>query len=81
MRITVLLFAHLKEIVGRERLDLEVDENSHGIDVLNKVIEQFPAVEGQRKYLSMSMNGKYITGNVPVVENAEIAIFPPVSGG
>jgi molybdopterin converting factor subunit 1 len=81
MNVKVLLFAHIKEIVGAESLELELKENPTGHDLLDALVAAYPAIDRHRRYLKLSMNGKYIDGSETIVELAEIAIFPPVSGG
>ncbi|MCP4752462.1 MAG: MoaD/ThiS family protein [Proteobacteria bacterium] len=81
MNIKVLVFAHLREIVGSEEISLDLEEGSKGDDILHKLEEKYPEMTGHKKYLKLSMNGEYIGREDLVVEGAEIAVFPPVSGG
>ncbi|NQU63464.1 MAG: MoaD/ThiS family protein [SAR324 cluster bacterium] len=81
MNIKVLVFAHLKELIGSGTIELELDEGATGNDLLQKMELSFPQIKGHRKYLKLSMNGEYIEADVTIIQDAEVAIFPPVSGG
>ncbi|MBT3224677.1 MAG: MoaD/ThiS family protein [Deltaproteobacteria bacterium] len=81
MNIKVLVFAHIKELIGSGSIDLELSEGATGNDLLQKMEASFPQIKGHRKYLKLSMNGEYINADATIIQDAEIAIFPPVSGG
>ncbi len=81
MKIKVLLFAHLREISGSDEIEMELDSGCVGEDVLARLEELYPEIVDHRKYLKLSMNGEYINNETTIIENAEIAVFPPVSGG
>ena len=81
MNIKVLVFAHLKELIGSGTVELQLDEGATGNDLLQKMESSFPQIKGHRKYLKLSMNGEYIEVDATIIQDAEVAIFPPVSGG
>ena len=81
MKIKVLLFAHLREISGSNEIEMELDAGSVGEDVLIKLQELYPKIADHRTYLKLSMNGEYIKNETEIIDNTEIAVFPPVSGG
>lgn len=76
-----MLFAHLREILGSAEISLELDEGSKGKDILQKLEELNPEIADHRNYLKLSMNGEYINNDDLIINDAEIAVFPPVSGG
>lgn len=81
MNVKVLVFAHLRELVGAGSIELELKEGATGSDLLQEMETSFPQIKEHRKYLKLSMNGEYIDGTASIVQDAEVAIFPPVSGG
>jgi len=81
MRIKVLVFAYLRELIGSASIDLELVEGSTGDDLLRQLAASFPEIRENRKYLKFSMNGEYINPDQPIRQGSEIAVFPPVSGG
>lgn len=81
MKISVLLFAHLKEMVGSDKVELELEEGSVGSDILDRLEELYPEIKKQRGFMMLSLNNEYMAKTDPVVAGSEIAVFPPVSGG
>ncbi len=81
MNIKVLLFAHLREIVGSDEINLEMEAGCKGKEVFQEMETRFPELIDHRKYLKLSMNGEYIDMETEILDQAEVAIFPPVSGG
>jgi len=81
MKIKILLFAHLREISGSDEIKMELESGSVGEDVFIKLEELYPEIAHHRTYLKLSMNGEYIKNETEIIDNAEIAVFPPVSGG
>ncbi len=81
MNVKVLLFAHLKEMAGSGSLSLKLPPGATGEILLDELVAKFPEAEKLRSFLRLSMNGSYITPEDLIVENSEVAVFPPVSGG
>ena len=43
--------------------------------------EKFPVLQGLMGHMLISVNQEYVFDNAIIPESAEIALFPPVSGG
>lgn len=76
----IQLFASLKENLG-ETIDLPVEEPVTVRAVLDTFVRTYPEYETARKSLSVAVDLEYGRPQDPIREGAEIAIFPPVSGG
>lgn len=81
MKIKVLLFAYLREIIGSEELEVEIPAGSKGEEIFSILEEKSPEISSHIKYLKLSMNGEYIGADTELLDNSEVAVFPPVSGG
>lgn len=87
MRVTVKLFANLKETAGAGELALDVD--GHDVtSVVEKLIEVHPSLEAEigsggslRPSLRVLVNGELCDVEDGVREGDEVALLPPVSGG
>lgn len=80
MHCRVLLFAGLAETVGSSAIELEIPGARSTVADLRRAVEaQFPALAG-RTY-SVAIDAGYARDEDPLVEGAEIAMIPPVSGG
>ena len=81
MRVNVLFFASLKDIVGSRNLTLDVGLNSTVAEVLDRLESNHPGLKPYRPVLLTAVNEEYVEQTQTVEEGDELAIFPPVSGG
>ncbi len=81
MRVTILVFAKLRDLVGAARLDRHVAAGSTVEDVWQTLAGEFPAAAPYRAALSAAVNAGYAKFSTPVAEGDEVAFLPPVSGG
>ena len=81
MRITILVFARLRDLVGAPRLDRDVAAGSTVEDVWQALAGECPAAAPHRGALSAAVNAGYAKFSTPLAEGDEVAFLPPVSGG
>ena len=81
MRVTVRLFARLRELAGAAELDRDVPEGSTALDVWNDLSAEFPALADYTKAISVAVNEDYARLTASVRDGDDIAFLPPVSGG
>ena len=79
--IKVRLFAALKEIIGKNQLDLQITEGSTVKDVIAVIEETYPAVKKIIKISKYAVNMEYTETEKKLAEGDEITIIMPVSGG
>lgn len=81
MRITVLFFATLKERAGVKQAVLELPEGSRVGELKAHLAQEFPGLAPALGSSLVSVNRDYAFDEDPVPAGAEVAVFPPVSGG
>jgi molybdopterin synthase sulfur carrier subunit len=81
VRVTVLLFARLKEIAGAARLEREVTGAATIGSVWNSLAREYPELGGYTSSVSSAINAEYARMTAAVNDGDEIAFLPPVSGG
>ena len=81
MRVTILAFARLRDVVGSPRLVRAVPEGATVESVWRALAAEFPAAAPHRAALSAAVNASYAKFTTPVAEGDEVAFLPPVSGG
>ncbi len=81
MHIKVLLFADLKEAVGAGQLSLDFDRAISVSELKHNLVSTYPDLEGRLETVLVSINQEYSAGDDPIPDGAEVALFPPVSGG
>ncbi len=76
-------FAWIREVTKND----EEEINKIGIDDLDKlkdyIITKYPDLKKHldKNILRFAVNQEYITENIKLDTNDEVAVFPPVSGG
>jgi molybdopterin converting factor subunit 1 len=81
MRVTVRLFARLREIVRRSELTLEVAPGSTVADVWKGLLGEYPDLAAYSSTMSCAVNDDYAKPTRELREDDEVAFLPPVSGG
>ena len=79
--IRVLVFARLRELVGRDVVSLELPLPCTVGDVRTTMIEEFPEIEPLLSRSRVAINDEFAPDAAAVTADDEIAIIPPVSGG
>jgi MoaE-MoaD fusion protein len=77
----VLFFATLREKAGVHKMTIEFPVGSHISDIKNIVLEKFPGLIPMMDSLIVALNHEFAFDEDVVPNEAEIAMFPPVSGG
>jgi molybdopterin converting factor subunit 1 len=80
MRISVRLFAGLRERAGTDRLEIELPEDAKVADVLAAMAET-PVGALRPRECVVAVNREYADADEPVKAGDEVALVPPVSGG
>ncbi|MCE2470539.1 MAG: molybdopterin converting factor subunit 1 [Anaerolineae bacterium] len=82
MRITVLFFATLRDVVGARSLALELDEGVTDIKQLRaELTARYPAAADNLEVALAAINEEFAFDHDCFADGAEVAFFPPVSGG
>ncbi len=81
MRVKVLFFGQLKDIVGRAEELLEVEEGEALADVFRRYSDRYPRLGELFGSIVVARNHEFAQPSALVREGDEIALLPPVSGG
>lgn len=79
--LNVLLFASLKERVGKNQVKVQVTEETNVSTFLQNLFVQYPELKPFSHNLLISINQTYASPGQIIHPDDEIALFPPVSGG
>jgi molybdopterin synthase catalytic subunit len=80
-QITLLFFATLRELVGEKETSIEIPEGTNVKELKTLIGETFPSLEPSLGTTLLSVNKEYGFDEDVIPEGAEVALFPPVSGG
>ncbi len=85
MKLTVLYFARLREAIGRDRETLEVPASVRTVAELRAWLVSrgapWDSAFGEIKRIRAAVGQAMAQDDTPLIEGAEVAFFPPVTGG
>lgn len=81
MRVRVLFFGQLREIVGAAEEVVELEEGSSVEQLFARYGRRHPALGGFRASLVASVNREFAPWDAALAAGDEVAFLPPVSGG
>jgi len=79
--VKVLFFATMKEAAGRKEVMIELVDEARVGDVKHLLITQYPGLVKAMGSALVAINREFAFDDDIIPKNAEIALFPPVSGG
>lgn len=82
MTVKILFFSLLREIVGKEEVELKVNFEPCSVgSILNQVYSQWPSLKDWDSSILISLDLDYVNREVEVVDGQVIALMPPLQGG
>lgn len=81
MRVTVRLFARLRDIAGAGELTREAPSGANVGAIWAALVAEHPELAAYEKSISCAVNADYSRFTAAVSDGDEIAFLPPVSGG
>ncbi|HMF90903.1 MAG TPA: molybdenum cofactor biosynthesis protein MoaE [Candidatus Angelobacter sp.] len=81
MRIRVLLFGQLKDIVGQREETLEIEPGAKLESLVARYADRFPKFQALSGSIACSINQEYASASAILRDGDEVALLPPVSGG
>jgi len=79
--ITVLFFATLRQRAGTKAIKIKVPETMDVGGLKQQLGRDFPDWESSLTSVLIAVNREYAFDEAILPANAEVALFPPVSGG
>jgi molybdopterin converting factor subunit 1 len=80
-RIKLLFFATIRDRAGTKSMDLDVPEDMTVQGLKDKIAEEYPNLRDSMKSVLITIDREYAFDEAVIPPNAEMAMFPPVSGG
>jgi len=82
MRVKILLFATLKDLLGQKQLDLMLDDGVATVAAVREALmAQYPKASANLSVALVAVNEEFASADDAVRDGDEVAFFPPVSGG
>ena len=82
MKLTILYFAAVRDLVGKDEEALEVPASVTTIGALSAhLVAVHEALGGRLKYVRFARNEEFASDDTALAEGDTIALIPPVAGG
>ena len=81
MRVTVRLFAQLRDLAGAGELIRDVPAPATVHTVWKSLAAEMPSLAEHENTMSVAVNAEYARMAAAVHDGDEVAFLPPVSGG
>ena len=80
-KVKVLFYATLRDEMGARSLELELDDGATVRTLKDKLSQDRPGTKASIERALVAVNREYAPDDKALPESAEVALFPPVSGG
>ena len=81
MRVTIRLFARLRDLAGSGELTREIPGPATVQTVWRSLTAEIPSLGEYERTMSVAINADYSRMAAAVQDGDEVAFLPPVSGG
>ena len=81
MKIKILFFATLRDYAGARTIEFEVPTETTVAGLKNLLVLRYPKMILAQNSIMTAINREYAADQQVIPLEAEIALFPPVSGG
>ncbi len=81
MRVTIRLFARLRDLAAAGDLERQAGDGATVETVWQALASEFPAMAPYRSSISCAVNAEYARFTASLADGDEVAFLPPVSGG
>src|SRR5690242_6652733 len=81
MKIRLLAFACAGDALGATELEMELPDDSRVSDLRGRLDREYPKLGPLWPRLALAVDGRIVSEDAPLVDGAEVALLPPVSGG
>ena len=79
--VKLLFFATLRDRAGTKSMELDIPLDLTIYELKEKISKEFPNLKESMPSVLITINREYAFDEAVIPPNAELAMFPPVSGG
>jgi len=79
--VKLLFFATIRERAGTKFLEMDLPNGLTILELKEKISAEHPNLKESMKSVLITINREYAFDEAVIPQDAEIAMFPPVSGG
>jgi molybdopterin converting factor subunit 1 len=79
--VKLLFFATIRERAGTKFVEIDIPDDLTILGLKEKLSMDYPNLKESMKSVLITINREYAFDEAVIPQNAEIGMFPPVSGG
>lgn len=79
--VKLLFFATLRDRAGTKSMELDIPSGLTIHELKEKISKEFPNLKDSMSSVLITINREYAFDEAVIPPSAELAMFPPVSGG
>ena len=79
--VKLLFFATLRDRAGAKSMELDIPMDLTVQGLKEKISMEYPSLKESMRSVLITINREYAFNDAVIPQNAEVAMFPPVSGG
>jgi len=79
--VKLLFFATLRDRAGTKSMEIDIPADLTIQELKDKISAEFPNLKESMSSVLITINREYAFDEAVIPQNAELAMFPPVSGG
>ena len=80
-RVKLLFFATLRDRAGARSMELDIPADLTVQGLKDKISAEYPNLKDSMSSVLITINREYAFDEAVIPQGAEMAMFPPVSGG
>lgn len=80
-RVKLLFFATLRDRAGAKSVELDIPSELTVQGLKEKISSEYPSLRESMSSVIITINREYAFDEAVIPQGAELAMFPPVSGG
>jgi len=81
VKIQVQFYAQLRDLAGRQTLDVDLAEGTAVSDLLEQIYRKVPALRAHDRNILVGAGVEFVDRKYRLKSGDEISIMPPVQGG
>ena len=81
MIIKIKTHAIIREIIGKDIINLEVPENISCEELIKELAKSFPNAKSILNVTKIACNNEYVNNDNRIIKGETYSLIPPVSGG
>ena len=80
MKVNVVVFARVRELIGADRIELALSDEATVATLKQELMTRYPKLESVLPHCSVAIDHEYSQDEALLTEGCEVGLIPPVSG-